>query len=188
MDDERTRARVAAPIALRASVLALALAACHTIELPRPDVRVARRPIAATWTVDPASAALEVALHRHEAGLANRFTVRVGESFTAYAEAFLGAALEPGDDLVVRASIERFDVADGVARLDTRFVVGSADGAVRMDERYEVEGPARRPSPVDAEFGRTAPVVKEVERSLHGALVLTFRAFLADLDEQRESW
>jgi hypothetical protein len=186
MDRNRRRR----PGTLLLALCVAAASACHSIELGAPAVDVVRLPLRAQYSIDEASATLEYVERRHQAGLGNRFRVLVGDAFVRYAGAFLGQALAPGTDFTVRIAIEHFAIVDGTAFLHTRFRVEARDGTPMMDERYTVEGPssADLAGGEPDGFGRTSPVVHEVRRTLHGALVLTFRAFLADLAARSSAW
>ena len=173
---------------LRALALAsLLLASCHSIALPPPAMQVARLPMSANHRVDEETLELEVSLRRHDAGLGNVFTLEVGRSFAAYADVYLGGAFARDENTIIEARIERFEMIEGVPNMDSRFVVRRGSEVV-FERSYHVEGPAPAVRPEELEFGRTRGVRADLERGLHGTLVLTFRAFLTDAAAGGGAW
>ena len=164
---------------------ALALPACHHVILdPIPPVAAATLPVPGRFEVDPSSASYAYSLRSFAAGIANKWTIHVGEAVQTYAQSYLSSAFQPGDGVVITFTIENFVVEDFCARLSLRTVVrrGSEE---KLNRVYSGTGTSH--------FKRTAftgvlGMQGSMKATTAEALRAIFEQFLADARKFSGTW
>lgn len=176
-------------MAVRNVVLAIvagaSFGACHHVRLdPIPPAPVERLPLTARYDIEPLSTVYEFSMRSFAAGIANKWTIHVGEALSQYARAYLGEAFPPGDRLAISIAIERFEVDDFQARASVRFVV--EDGAVeRLNRVYLGTGNSYfKRTAMTGVFGMEGSMKKTTDEALRSV----FEQFLADIRAQSNSW
>lgn len=159
------------------AVAAAATQACVTVEMPTPEARVVPLGVAGRVETDRGSARRVVTFRHGAVGIANTYRVPVGDALRRYAEAFLGAALDEGDELVVRLALEEAELEHFALRTATRVEVVRG-GEVLLRETYRVEAPSYFAGVASSE--RTSAEIA-LRRTTHDALALTLRELLIDL-------
>lgn len=166
-------------------VLICATGACHHVVLdPVPPVPTDPMPFSARYEVEPLSATYAYSMRSFAAGIANKWTVHVGEALVSYSQAYLGESLHPGDDLSILLSIEHFEIDDFRARASVRFVVKQGD-VTRLDRVYVGIGESHfKRTAMTGVFGMQGSMKKTTDEALRSV----FAQFVPDVRAQMNSW
>ncbi len=161
------------------------LGGCHHVVLdPIPPVSTERLPVSAQFEIDPFSASYTFSMRSFAAGIANKWTIHVGDALTQYAQSYLNEAFAPGNGLAIAVKIENFDVEDFSARATLRFIV-RRDAEERFNKVYLGVGKSY--------FGRTAMtgvfgMNGSMSKTTDEALRSVFEQFLVDARSRAAQW
>lgn len=160
-----------------AVIASVAAGGCHHVRLdPIPPASVARLPVAASHEIEPLSSGYQFSMRSFAAGIANRWTIHVGEALPYYARAYLGEAFQPGDRWAIVVSIEHFEVDDFQARASVRFVVRDG-GAETLNRVYLGVGNSYfKRTVMTGVFGMEGSMKKTTDEALRSV----FEQFLAE--------
>src|SRR5438034_3304062 len=103
-------------------LLTLGLTACTPrVRLdPITPVATDRLPVAVHVEVPPSTANATPDVYSYQGG---GCTIEVGRAIVQYADAYLGSAFQPGNDVTVRVELDSFEVRNFEARMDMRYTI-----------------------------------------------------------------
>ncbi len=172
-------ARLAGPL-----LLAL-LAGCYHVALtpPVPMVRETAL-LPARIEVPPTTAQTTYTFRSGLAGLANRWTIQVGQAVTDYAHAYLRDAFPPGDPATLTVDLTYFEVYNFAAHADLHFAV-AAPNTVLFERTYTCVGQGHAGEVVSAgAFAMKAAMRQTTDEALRSC----FAQFLADARTLAPTW
>lgn len=161
-------------------------AGCYTVRLePIPPVSTGE-PMDLTAKIDtpPATAASKRTIRSGMAGVANSWTVDIGDAVVKYAAAYLSEAFPPGDDVTVRVDLIDYKVEGFAATTDLRFVVTDAD-RVLFDRNYRCVGDGYGGRVV---LGGAFAMKSAMRRTTDDSLRSCFEQFLVDARAEEPRW
>ena len=115
------------------------------------------------------------------AGIANSWTIEVGDAVTKYADAYLTHAFDPGDALTIRIDVVAFEVQGFAATTDLKFTVTDRAQQAVFQRDYRGVGKGRATGVV---WGGAFAMKAAMRQTTDEALRSCFDQFLIDARQQ----
>lgn len=158
---------------------------CYTVAIstvhPVPKQQV---PIRAALRLPPETRNYQYSIRSWTTGIANRWTVMVGDAVVKYSDAYMPALFQEGEDATVRIDVLGFQVQEFRAIADLRFTVGK-DGDVWFSRVYNGQGQSRAGA---AFWGGVFAMKAVISSSIHEAMRSIFDQFAADVRAGYKDW
>ena len=111
-------------------------------------------------------------------------TIEVGRAIVQYADAYLGSAFQPGNDVTVRVELDSFEVRNFEARMDMRYTI--ARGGQQVSQKtYHCAG---RGYAARVVWAGAFAMESAMRKTTDEALRTCFTRFLEDAKREHPGW